>query len=178
MKSVLELKHWQVFLTIIFFSLLSDIIPESFPILHAIFSLMTMLALLLWPLSLGYEMHQLLPPKTKLSATLFILNGFFIIATLSVSAVLGEEISYSESGFKAIPVLYGIFALLHLFAFPAKVLKSLELNRKAHFSDYAGDFFLFLFWPIGVWVIQPRANKIKEKMDVQALLAASDTRQN
>ncbi|WP_299702123.1 hypothetical protein [uncultured Pontibacter sp.] len=178
MKSVLELKHWQVFLTITIASFFSEINPESFPFINAILSLTAVLAILLWPLSLGYEMNHLLPSKIKLSPTLFILNGFLVVALLSVSTVLGEELSYSGNGFKAIPVYYGLFAILHLFAFPAKMLKSLELGRKAQFGDYAGDFFLMFFWPIGIWVIQPRVNKIKEKMDIQELLASSNTIQN
>ena len=178
MKSVLELKHWQVFLVIILTSIFSDIVPESLPVASSILSLLAALAIFMWPLSIGYEMNYLLPPKIKLSPVLFILNGFLIVAALSLSVVLGEDLSYRGNGFGAIPVLYGLFAVVHIFAFPAKVLKSLELGRVARFGEYAGDFFLFLFWPIGIWVVQPRVNKIKEKIDLQELIASSDTRNN
>ena len=178
MKSILELKHWHIFLTIIAINFLSDINPETLPFVNPFLSLLSILVILLWPLSLGYEMNHLLPPKMKLSPTLFILNGFIIVSALCLSTVLGQDLSYSGNGLSAIPVFYGIFAILHLFTFPAKMLKSLELGRVAHFGDYAGDFFLFLFWPIGIWVIQPRVNRIKEKIDLQELAASSDTGQN
>jgi len=42
----------------------------------------------------------------------------------------------------------------------AKTVKSGELNRRARFSDYIGEFFLLWFWPLGIWFIQPKVNKL------------------
>jgi hypothetical protein len=56
--------------------------------------------------------------------------------------------------------IFLIFCILYAIYFNAKSLKSVELQRDVTFSDYAADFFLFLFFPIGIWFIQPRINRI------------------
>ncbi len=55
---------------------------------------------------------------------------------------------------------FSIFCLIYIIYFIAKTLKSVELQREAHFSDYIGEFFLMWFFPVGIWFIQPRINKI------------------
>lgn len=54
--------------------------------------------------------------------------------------------------------ILSIFGLLYSFYFVAKTYKTVELQREVAFSDFAGDFFLLLFFPIGVWIIQPKIN--------------------
>ena len=44
--------------------------------------------------------------------------------------------------------------------FAAKNLKSVELEREAKISEYLGDFFLVWFFPIGIWILQPRIHKL------------------
>jgi len=39
-------------------------------------------------------------------------------------------------------------------------LVTLERRQPVTFFDYSGPFFLFWFFPIGVWFIQPRVNKL------------------
>ncbi|MBI3240197.1 MAG: hypothetical protein HYZ43_15335 [Flavobacteriia bacterium] len=40
------------------------------------------------------------------------------------------------------------------------MLKSVELQREAVYTEYSSDFFLIWFFPVGVWSIQPRINRI------------------
>jgi hypothetical protein len=66
----------------------------------------------------------------------------------------------------------GIFALivpLHLLSmgclfyclyFIAKALKSVEAQQPVSVSEYLGDFFLLWFYPVGIWILQPRVNKL------------------
>lgn len=44
--------------------------------------------------------------------------------------------------------------------FVAKTITSVEMKKESHFSDYIGDFFLIWFFPVGIWFVQPRINKI------------------
>ena len=46
--------------------------------------------------------------------------------------------------------------------FVAKTLKTVELQKEVLFSDFAGEFFIVWFFPIGIWIIQPKINKIIE----------------
>jgi len=70
------------------------------------------------------------------------------------------------NGLAVIPMFYVFYASLHFIAFPVKTLKSIELNRKASFGDYIGDFFLMFLLPIGIWFLQPRIRQIIEKEEV------------
>jgi len=53
--------------------------------------------------------------------------------------------------------MFGIFYSLY---FAAKTFKTVELQREVTFSDFAGEFFLFWFFPIGIWIIQPKINNM------------------
>jgi hypothetical protein len=77
----------------------------------------------------------------------------------------GQSGSGESIGLTVLPVII----ILHLLSmvciflglrFAAKTMKSVEIGRLARFSDYAGEFFLIWFSPIGVWFLQPRLNKI------------------
>jgi hypothetical protein len=56
--------------------------------------------------------------------------------------------------------LLSMFCLFYCIYFIARALRSVELNRIVTFSDFAGDFFLIWFFPIGIWIIQPRINRL------------------
>ena len=47
--------------------------------------------------------------------------------------------------------------------FVSKSLLIAETGKSATFSEYAGEFFLLWFYPIGVWLIQPRINRLYVK---------------
>lgn len=63
--------------------------------------------------------------------------------------------------FLIIPLhLFSIFCMLFALYFIAKALKSVEIMKQARFNDFIGEFFLFWFFPIGIWFLQPRINKL------------------
>ena len=41
-------------------------------------------------------------------------------------------------------------------------MDSVELQREVSFSDFAGEFFMIWFFPIGIWIVQPKVNKMIE----------------
>ena len=62
---------------------------------------------------------------------------------------------------------YSAFCMIYVLYFSAKTVKSAELQREAHFSDYIGEFFMFWFFPVGVWFLQPKINKIIGRSDTE-----------
>lgn len=56
--------------------------------------------------------------------------------------------------------LFSIFCMFYSFVYIAKTLKTIELQRAVKFDDYIGEFFLLWFSFIGVWIIQPKVNKM------------------
>ena len=69
--------------------------------------------------------------------------------------------------------LLSMFGLFYSIYFTAKALKGAELQRRVTFSDYVGEFFLLWFFPVGIWIIQPRINKLFDGADNQQLLPDS-----
>ena len=45
-----------------------------------------------------------------------------------------------------------------------------ELQRRVQVKEVLGDFFLFLFFPVGVWFLQPKVNRMCEENDKEYLM--------
>ena len=59
--------------------------------------------------------------------------------------------------------LFSIFCIFYSVYFVAKTFKTVELQREVTFSDFVGEFFMLWFYPIGIWIIQPKINKMIEE---------------
>lgn len=59
--------------------------------------------------------------------------------------------------------LFSIFCMFYSFVHIAKTIKAVELQRAVKFDDYIGEFFLMWFSFIGVWIIQPKVNKMVDE---------------
>lgn len=44
----------------------------------------------------------------------------------------------------------------------AKTIKIVEVQKSVKFVDFAGEFFLLWFFPIGIWFLQPKIKKLAE----------------
>lgn len=126
-----------------------------------------------WSVSMGLQNQ--LPEGVKMKKTQFKL---FFFVPLIYMVVLFSGIVFAVNYFFANPVepefgfifagfgivfplhLFSMFCIFYLMYFAAKTIKSIELGRRATFSDFGGDFFLIWFFVIGIWFIQPRVNKL------------------
>lgn len=61
--------------------------------------------------------------------------------------------------------LFSMFCIFYCLYFVAKTFKTVELQREVTFSDFAGEFFMIWFFPIGIWIIQPKINKMINPLD-------------
>ena len=138
---------------------------------HSLISILFIVVLLGWFYAVCVNLNQKLPDTVKMNLKKFKwlfftpIIGMFLFYTF-VYVVLFENVS------KGIELNLGIFALiipLYLFSmcclfyciyFNAKSFKAVELQHSVTFGDYVWEFLLFLFFPIGVWLLQPRINKI------------------
>ena len=50
--------------------------------------------------------------------------------------------------------------MFHTMYWAAKSVKTVEMRKEVTFNDFAGEFFLIWFYPIGVWILQPKVNKL------------------
>ncbi len=130
----------------------------------------------LWSIAIGLQ--NKIPENVKMKVKKF--KVLFFIPLIYISVIM-VYFSFAFSSFiqmdqaPQVESMLGLFAVifpLHLFSmfcifytlyFAAKTIKSVELQREVKFADFAGEFFMIWFYPIGIWIIQPKVNKMVGK---------------
>ena len=127
-----------------------------------------------WFWSIGIGLQKYIPNEIQLKLKKF--KIFFFIPLIYITfflILIGTTFYGISSGDRAVGGIIGkmmFFILpLHLFSmfcmfyqlyFASKTIKTAELKREVTLNDYIGEFFMIWFFPIGIWFIQPRINKI------------------
>jgi hypothetical protein len=130
--------------------------------------------MLMWFWSLGVKLQDYIPIGAKLKTGFFKFSIWYPIIYIFLIVVLmiyvGNVVD-SGSSSAGPPLAIFIFFPLHFFAmfcmfynlyFVARTIKTAELQRPVNFGDYAGEFFLMWFYFIGIWIVQPKVNRIYE----------------
>lgn len=198
MKFFLTAKHWQLFLLllgipVLFQSWMISTIasggnPASifywFPVLMTV-----MVALFFgWMYAVGTNLYKKLPANTSLSLTRF--KIFLLVPAVYMLGICGwiagtfmQQFNGVEAGVwipaLIVPLhLFSMFGVFHSMYFIAKALKTAEGVKASTFSDFAGEFFLIWFFPVGVWILQPRINAIFAKGQAPEDFQVSDAPSN
>ena len=95
---------------------------------------------------------------------MFVLSLFYILV-FAMSIGGGNLLSHIEHEEWHIILLIGIHvmgsgAMMYCLYFVARTVKTFELQRELKFEDFSEEFFLLLFFPLGVWKIQPKINAL------------------
>ena len=53
-----------------------------------------------------------------------------------------------------------MFCIFFVFYFVAKTIKTVELQKATNFGDFAPEFLMLWFYVVGIWIIQPRVNRL------------------
>ncbi|MBN7803071.1 hypothetical protein J0A67_19510 [Algoriphagus aestuariicola] len=176
MTKLLTLKHWQlfgllvgfplIFQTILFAMVFSGNYSSVFPYLISIDAIAFMGVFFGWFYQLGTHLHEKLPDTASMNVTRFKIFLFIPVIYLLFSvAIMPSLIPEGQTGLAIfaliIPLhLFSMFCLFYCLYFNAKALKTVEVQRPVAFGEYAGEFFLIWFFPIGIWIIQLRINKL------------------
>lgn len=191
MNLFLRAKHWQLFLVTFGIPLILQCFWIYNLVLHvfhdgAIFRqylqffpaiiLLCAGPLLFWQWSVAVELQKIIPPGmrgtiTKFKIFLFVPVIYFWLLIAAAFYLIPTTDNYAGS----IVVSFSAFVLIHLFTmfcifycihFVAKTLKTAELQRIVSFGDFVGEFFLIWFYPIGIWILQPRINVLSKALDI------------
>ncbi len=112
--------------------------------------------------------------KVRKFKVFFFIPLVYIISVL-VLVIIGTNGMLESTGKPSISFvlgLTGIIVPMHLFSmfcifysvyFTAKTLKTVELQREVKFADFVAEFFLIWFYPVGVWILQPKVNRLAEE---------------
>jgi hypothetical protein len=176
MRFLLRLKHWQLFLItwgvpicINVFTLSKPaLMVKLFPVMMVVF----IIGIFGWIWAISTQLHKKLPMEVKLN-----IRGFKIIFSVPIVYMIGLTVWMAYQFYFRFPEgseigsIIVFVAFLHFISmvcilvglrFAAQTLRSVELGRLAKFSEYAIEFFLICFSPIGYWILQPRLNKLIE----------------
>ncbi|MXV14323.1 hypothetical protein [Hufsiella ginkgonis] len=160
MKFILKLKHWQAFIFIMIGVILSNFTVENNSSVTTVIRIVGIVLYFLWPFLVGNGLYHYLPERIELNYNLFVINSGLWLTIYLAAMIISDGQGITFTGVYVLLMFYVIYAVLNYLAFPAQLLKSLEVGKKARLSDYIGDFFLVAFLPIGIWFLQSRVNKI------------------
>jgi len=131
-----------------------------------------------WSIAIGFQKY--IPSNIKMSITRF--KVFFFIPLVYLIAItlliggflsqisqMGVDQSNVETMSSSIGMIFplhilSMFGIFHSMYFAAKTFKIVELQKEVSFSEFAGEFFLLWFYFIGVWILQPKINKMFDEL--------------
>jgi hypothetical protein len=169
MKTIVKARHWQIFGLLIGIGCIQQlldtlvIIGNLDKVISDVFYILFLATNIGWVLTTGISLNTRLECPNKTGLRIFIGTGLLLIIIPSIF-----RLSVTEDGVldtvNSNTVFFGVFAyvissLLFICGFTAKTLKRLETKNHIDINDYFSDIFLILFWPIGIWFIQPRVNR-------------------
>ncbi len=171
-KKVLQTKAWAIFVIIFGLPILLEMIFSPFSptslskIIIPIISVLMCSGLFFWIYSISIGLHEILPSNLRLKVkkfkTIFTTTlTLFILISIVMSLSIPSINDYSELFILLIFII--MLGLLYSIYFTAKTFKTCELQRNVGFSDFAGEFFLIWFFPVGIFIIQPKVNMLITK---------------
>ena len=176
------------------YQIISSTMTENDPDIGGIFSVLSVFPILMlivggvfygWIWSISIGLGNSLREELKINNRWFKTSFFYLIGYLVLFMLFFMYMFIGIQGSLAVdvdvaPTYFVIIFPLHMIAmvcsfyilyFAAKVFKTAEFRRSVSFSDFAGEFFLLWFFFIGVWIIQPKVNRlVEEEQEVEELV--------
>lgn len=179
MGFLLRLKHWQIFLITWGIPLGINALTFSKPALMVklfpVMMLLFIVGIFGWIWAISTQLHKRLPAEANLNIKGFkIVFSIPILYMLAITAWMIYRFYFrfpeGEPGVRSIIMVVAIVHFISMVCilmglrFAAQTLRTVELGRRARFSEYSIEFFLIWFSPLGFWILQPRLNKLAEKL--------------
>ncbi|NML66747.1 hypothetical protein HHL22_16185 [Hymenobacter sp. RP-2-7] len=158
---LLRIKNWQIFLIYIIGSNVGKLLLKQPEFAEWVFAVL-LISYVGWYVLVGNTLYRYLPRNATYSMTWFTVDAFIVVVSYAAFVFIFDG-DFESNGLVALPAFYIFFAIAHLFWFPAAALVSIENQKEATFSQYAGTAIQLFFWPIGIWFVQPRLNKLSQQ---------------
>ncbi len=165
MKLFLIAKSWQVFLLLLGGMFGSSFLMSTFPDPFVGILIGTLIFLgvwMAWLWTIAKASNEELVPPLRKSTKMMVVGIAYAAFYLVVSPFVWPDLE-GRAGIPGLMVpmhLLAMIAIFYALVFTANRLVTLERKQKVSFFDYSGPFFLLWFFPLGVWFIQPRVNKL------------------
>jgi len=159
MKIFLKIKHWQMFLIWIFGSIQMQMFMKTdfWFISFAIYAGL----IFGWIYSIGKILNE---NNTELTKKLNIWSVAYLIAMIPFAINFHDMMLQSYERINTLIIIVGgiigLVSIINIGIISAKSIREKENKENLTFGNYALEFFLILYMIIGVWILQPRLNKI------------------
>ena len=163
---LLKAKAWQVFLVLLASYFISWFVKDEE--VSGILKLVGFSIFCIWLALIGNTMNQLGKAVEKPGVSWFIINIVVTMSAPLISKLLSDpnfdvtSTSFNAKGIWVLPALYFVVAYVQIHWFAASSIVATEQGQKPEFSQVLGTAILLSLWPIGVWFIQPRLNRIQD----------------
>lgn len=175
-----KLKHWQLFLTIVGIPLVIQVIhsilflasDQDYPETSGFLGLILILPLLcyfLWVAAVGKKFSES-PDSPQMQARKFLISWWISILSHLFLLIYfwsyPQNLNQSEED-EVIPIMVvglivfvALFTLFYCLSFMARAIVQLERGRRITSSEYFSEFIMAVIFPIGIWLLQPRINRL------------------
>ena len=159
MNIFLKLKHWQVFLIWILGSIQLSIFMKTnfWFISYAIY----FGPFFLWIYSIGRILNKNYPELIRRMNIWWVLYSLSVITfAINHRYMVTKSFEIIDSWIIALTGIIGLIAITKIAIYSAKSIKRAELNKEHKTADLVSEICLIYFFVIGIWILQPRLNKI------------------
>lgn len=174
MRTILKLKHWQIFilswgplsttLTILFVD--ATVIGLCFRLWLILF-LISLMNSFIWVWAIVKELEKLSSSiSTKLFKIAFWIPFIYIwkFICIMLCSAFGRKIKSINPEIETMIFIgWGVLSVLCIIyglAFIGRLIRSIESGKPLSIKEHMAESLLMLFPPIGIWIIQPKLNKI------------------
>ncbi|MCP4986693.1 MAG: hypothetical protein GY928_11750 [Colwellia sp.] len=169
-KIFVKVKHWQLFVVLCGLMFIPSffIFDSPIPLLYEVLMIMFMFVFSCWLYAVSKECNKRTSVELQKSP-IYMLIGliYFTIFTIVSSMLLFsvQDSTQPQNISLIIPLIIPFYLLaaaciFYSFGFTAKRLVTLQRGERVGFFDYSGLFFMFWFFPFGIWFIQPKVNSL------------------
>ena len=159
MNIFLKLKHWQLFgLLIGILVVVSAVAYQQDQIKILLMTILFAGVYYGWLYALGVNLNKKLPSTVNMNLKKFKCCLLIPIVCMLLVIYFTDIFNLIFPIVMLILSLVSMYCIFYCFYFIAKALKAVESQEPN--EDFLGEFFYLWFFPIGIWFIQPRVNKI------------------
>jgi len=156
---MIRIKPWALFLILVCPAMIASIVsePGEYSVLEILANIIGTIIYFFWLWSINDYVRRATEIRGDIFFTVCLGFVFLCFVVFNLYALFNEISNLEYSSIASAIVLS---LTVYCIVVTSRRLKSFELSRKAAFAEYFKDFVLLLIFPIGIWFLQPRINKL------------------
>jgi hypothetical protein len=157
----LRAKHWQLFILSLILFLIEVFILRPHLLMGGSPPLIDIVFLLAWVWSVGSFLNSIVQPSLKFNLPFFYFALILPILLYALLVLLPAHDHHSSLALMKVGLrISALVCTIYDVGFVADLLVRAETGKPGSLTDVAGQFLMIWFFVLGVWLIQPRINRL------------------